>query len=61
MPAILRPDDYAKWLDNDTRPKKLLALLKPYPTDLMETWPVDPMVNKATVEGADLVPRIDAA
>jgi hypothetical protein len=35
--------------------------LRPYPVELMETWPVDPKVNKATVEGADLVQRIDAA
>jgi putative SOS response-associated peptidase YedK len=36
MPLILRPDDFAKWLSHDDASD----LLKPYPADDMECWPV---------------------
>ena len=34
MPAILSPDDYAMWLDDDADLKALHALLKPHPAEL---------------------------
>ncbi len=46
MPVILDPDDYALWLDpgmNDVEPLK--ALLRPYPPEQMEAYPVSQMVN----------------
>jgi putative SOS response-associated peptidase YedK len=61
MPVILRPEDYDTWLDNGTDLGELKSLLKPYPAELMETWEVDPRVNKATVEGPELVARVGAA
>jgi putative SOS response-associated peptidase YedK len=35
MPVILSPADYDVWLDPDTPADRLLALLRPYPSDLM--------------------------
>jgi putative SOS response-associated peptidase YedK len=61
MPAILGPDEYDKWLDPVTPAAELKALLRPYPADLMETWPVGPRVGSAKNEGPALVERIDAA
>jgi putative SOS response-associated peptidase YedK len=46
MPVILAPDDYALWLDpgvQDVEPLK--ALLRPYPPEQMEAYPVSQMVN----------------
>jgi putative SOS response-associated peptidase YedK len=36
MPAVLSPDDEAEWLDPKTPPARLLELLRPYPSSLME-------------------------
>jgi putative SOS response-associated peptidase YedK len=36
MPVILMPDDYDRWLDPNTSPDALLAMLKPYDLKLME-------------------------
>jgi putative SOS response-associated peptidase YedK len=47
MPVILHPEDYAMWLDHDFEEKEVLtALLRPYPADVMEAYPVSRRVNK---------------
>ncbi len=48
MPAILRPADYAAWIDRGrTDPAEALALAAgyPFPADLMEAVPVSAHVN----------------
>jgi putative SOS response-associated peptidase YedK len=47
MPVILPPEDYDMWLDPDFEEKEALtSLLKPYPADAMEAYPVSKRVNK---------------
>jgi putative SOS response-associated peptidase YedK len=47
MPVILHPEDSALWLDPDFDEKEpLTTLLKPYPADAMEAYPVSRRVNK---------------
>jgi putative SOS response-associated peptidase YedK len=47
MPVILHPEDYALWLDPDFDEKEpLTTLLKPFPADAMEAYPVSRRVNK---------------
>lgn len=47
MPVILPPEDYGLWLDPDFEEKEpLTSLLKPYPADEMEAYPVSRRVNK---------------
>ena len=47
MPVILHPEDYGLWLDPDFDEKEpLTSLLKPYPSDAMEAYPVSRRVNK---------------
>ena len=47
MPVILHPEDYAMWLDHDFEEKEVLTtLLKPYPANVMEAYPVSRRVNK---------------
>ncbi|GAB4505068.1 MAG: SOS response-associated peptidase [Anaerolineales bacterium] len=46
MPVILRPDDYAQWLNPAPQtPENLLPLLRPYPADEMTAHPVSTLVN----------------
>jgi len=56
MPVILHPLEYQPWLDGDmTDPTKLQRLCHPYPADLMEMWPVSPLVNNPKNESPDLI------
>ena len=46
MPAIIPEDQYGLWLDPLTDdPKELLPLLKPYPSEKLELFPVTPKMN----------------
>lgn len=56
MPVILHPRDYAKWLDPSTQtPDGLTPLLKPYPDDEMNAYPVSTLVNKPGNDLPELV------
>jgi putative SOS response-associated peptidase YedK len=61
MPVILRREDEALWLDRTMNDEsRLLRLLRPYPSHLLEAYPVDDAVNDARREGAELMaPRKD--
>jgi len=59
MPVILSPDNYDLWLDpNEQATDKLIPLLKPYPDQEMEMWPVSLAVNSPKHEGVDLTRRL---
>src|ERR687895_681991 len=46
MPVILQPEDYELWLDPDFDEKEpLTTLLKPYPAEAMEAYPVSRRAN----------------
>jgi putative SOS response-associated peptidase YedK len=46
MPVILHPNDYDLWLDPDVQdPKILEPLLRPYPSDDLDVYPVSRLVN----------------
>jgi putative SOS response-associated peptidase YedK len=46
MPVILREKDEGMWLDPDLKDvKKLIPLLTPYPSDMMEGYEVSTLVN----------------
>jgi putative SOS response-associated peptidase YedK len=56
MPAILRAEDEARWLDpRITTPEELLPLLQPYPPEAMEAYSVSQLVNSFQNEGAELI------
>ncbi len=47
MPVILHPENYGVWLDQGFAEKEALTdLLRPYPSDEMEAYPVSRRVNK---------------
>lgn len=56
MPVILRREDEPLWLDRRERdPARLEPLLKPYPAEAMEAYPVSRAVNNAKHDGPDCV------
>ena len=59
MPAILSPEDYDLWLELDFHGQgKLLEMLKPYPVEDMEAFPVSTVVNNPRNEGKECVEAV---
>ena len=58
MPAILSNEAEALWLDPLTQdPEPLRALVRPYPDEELEHYPVDKTVNRAQAQGPELIDR----
>jgi putative SOS response-associated peptidase YedK len=56
MPAIVRPEDYRKWLAPGERPAdELVPMLSPYPQEEMEAFPVSRLVNSPANESAKCI------
>lgn len=61
MPVVLAAEHFAAWLDPKAKqPAKLLDLIKPFPAEQMECWPVSTRVNSPTEDDPDLVTPITA-
>ena len=59
MPVILARKDEEAWLDPNTQEaEKVLPLLKPYPANLMEFYPVSRVVNSPANDTADCIAPI---
>lgn len=58
MPAILDPEDEAKWLNPDLETTQLLELLKPYNFIAMESFSVSTKVNSPAYDSRDLIRQI---
>jgi putative SOS response-associated peptidase YedK len=56
MPVVLRPEDFAAWLDPATAPAAVQALLAA-PDDRLEAYPVSPRVNSIRNDSAELLAR----
>jgi putative SOS response-associated peptidase YedK len=58
MPAILRPEDYDRWLSDEPDPRELL---KTFPAEPMMMWPVSTRVNTPKNDDPDLLtPVVEA-
>jgi hypothetical protein len=57
-PVILDRKHEAKWLNTDLPLADVTKLLKPYPADLMNAYPVDPAIKNPRAEGVDLLKPI---
>lgn len=56
MPALLRPEDEAAWLDvAHSKASEALAFLQPYPAEWLEAFPVSRQVNIPTIEDPALL------
>ncbi len=59
MPVIVAPEDYARWLDPVAQqPASVLPLLRPYPSELMETYAVSTRVNSPARDDEGCVERV---
>lgn len=60
MPVIIEPRDYALWLSREVRDlDQLRPLLRPYPSERLEYWPVSNRINSVANDDADLCIPID--
>jgi putative SOS response-associated peptidase YedK len=55
MPVMLDPDDCRRWLDRDAGAAALQALLRPFPSEPMEAYPVSVLVNSARNDSPDCI------
>jgi putative SOS response-associated peptidase YedK len=57
MPVILHREDEQRWITShpDTA---LVELLKPYPAEMMETWPVSNLVNSPKNDVPEIMDRL---
>jgi len=56
MPVIIKPEDYAAWLDTKlTDILKIQAMTQPYPERFMEAYPVSRNVNNPQHDTHDLI------
>lgn len=55
MPALFTMESATMWLNPATAPDTLHAMLQPYPSNLMISYPVSDRVNKAANEGPELI------
>jgi putative SOS response-associated peptidase YedK len=59
MPAILRPSQHAAWLSmEEDKPQRLQQLLKPYPAEEMEIYPVSSVVNNPTNDSPECLQEL---
>ncbi len=58
MPAILPPHKEKEWLDSNSDPRLLYDLLNPYPTHLMEAYPVSSLVNSPKNDSPEVIRRM---
>ena len=57
MPAVLKPENHARWLDSAASPEEVQALLAESRQDL-EAYPVSTRVNDARNDGPELMDKI---
>jgi len=56
MPVILEPDDYAAWLDEDNHdPARLKPLLRSYPAERINLYPVSGRVGKPMYDDPECI------
>jgi putative SOS response-associated peptidase YedK len=55
MPVILEPDDYDRWLDPGDPFQPPADLLRPYPEERMQAWPVSGRVGNVRNNDPDLL------
>lgn len=58
MAAILLPEDEARWIDPKATIADVSALLRPYPSDLLEAYAVSRAVNSPSQQGPSLIEAV---
>jgi putative SOS response-associated peptidase YedK len=60
MPIIFDPDDCRRWLDRGADPVALQSLLRPFPNEAMEAYPVSTLVNSGRNDSPDCIRPVGA-
>jgi putative SOS response-associated peptidase YedK len=61
MPVMLHREDYTEWLDPAASAADRTKMLRPFPAEEMEAYPVSTRVNKVQNEDAECIePRSEA-
>jgi putative SOS response-associated peptidase YedK len=55
MPVILDPEDEAGWLQDGTPMDRVLAMLRSYPAEKMDAYPVSTLVNSPVNNTEDII------
>ena len=55
---IVSPQNYRRWLDSAAGSDEVGDILKPYPSQEMDAYPVTPAVNSPKNNGPELVQRL---
>ena len=61
MPVILTPDGELAWLNPTAKESNLLAVLKPYPSELLDYYTVSPRINSIDLDVPSLILPAPAA
>jgi putative SOS response-associated peptidase YedK len=62
MPVILKPETWPAWLGEEPADvAELKAMLAPYPSDEMVSWPVSPRVGNVKNNDPSLIEPVAAA
>jgi putative SOS response-associated peptidase YedK len=56
MPLILAPEDYTRWLGDEPDPADLM---RAFPAELMQMWPISRRVNKPENDDASIVEPVE--
>jgi putative SOS response-associated peptidase YedK len=60
MPLIVPEDNFARWLRTESPVEDLPSMLKPYPAEEMESYPVRSQVNSPDIDTPDCVEPLPA-
>lgn len=55
MPVILNPDEEQKWLSNEISLREITGLLKSYPPELMDAYPISPEIKNYKINHKDAI------
>jgi putative SOS response-associated peptidase YedK len=58
MPVIIAPEDFERWLDPSVPPEKVKDLLRPYPAEEMDLYPISRKVNSPKNDDPDCIDRL---
>jgi putative SOS response-associated peptidase YedK len=58
MPVILRPEDEKKWLDPIIESDEIFKILKAYPANEMEAYPISTLVNNPRSDVPEVLKRV---
>ena len=60
MPVILDPEDESKWLQDGTPMNFILSMLRSYPAEKMNAYPISTLVNSPSNNSPDIIKPVSS-